>query len=77
MDIKDYLKDEIKRLNRINDLLEKKINQKEIPNGEPEQIVNNVNAMYQIAQCMLDKNNTPVANTTDAIEIKCSQMKRQ
>ena len=66
MDIKDYLKDEMKRLNRINDLLEKKINQKEIPNGEPEQIVN-----------MLDKNNTPVANTTDAIEIKCSQMKRQ
>ncbi len=50
MDIKDYLKDEMKRLNRINDLLEKKINQKEIPNGEPEQIVNNVNAMCQIAQ---------------------------
>lgn len=27
MEIQDYLKDELKRLNRMNDLLEKKMNQ--------------------------------------------------
>lgn len=49
MDIKDYFKDEIKRLNRMNDLLEKKINQGQAVSNEPEQIVNNVNAMCNIA----------------------------
>lgn len=50
MDITDYLKDEMKRLNRMNDLLEKKINQNEIILNEPGQIVNNVSAMCEIAK---------------------------
>ncbi len=49
MGINDYLKDELKRLNRMNDLLEKKINQGQAVNNEPEQIVNNVLAMCEIA----------------------------
>ena len=49
MDVKDYLLDELKRLNRMNDLLEKKINQGNEVNKEPEQIVNNVQAMCEIA----------------------------
>lgn len=49
MEIKDYLKDEMKRLNRMNDLLEKKINQGNVINNEPEQIVNNVLTMCKIA----------------------------
>lgn len=39
MEIKDYLLDEMKRLNRLNDSLEKKINQEKDFNNEPEQIV--------------------------------------
>ena len=49
MEIKDYLKDEMKRLNRMNDLLEKKINLKELMINEPERIVSNVKAMCEIA----------------------------
>lgn len=49
MQIQDFLKDELKRLNRINDLLEKKINQGQVINNEPEQIVCNVKAMCEIA----------------------------
>lgn len=49
MDIKDYLIDEMKRLNRLNDNLEKTINKGIGVNNEPEQIVNNVNAMCNIA----------------------------
>ncbi len=49
MEVKDYLKDELKRLNRMNDLLEKKINQQQTVSNEPEQIVNNVKAMCEIA----------------------------
>lgn len=58
MDIQDYLKDEIKRLNRRNDILEKRINQEEENNSEPEQIVKNVTAMCEIANtvCELRKN---------------------
>lgn len=52
MEIPDYLKDEIKRLNRMNDLLEKKINQGNAKSNEPEQIVNNVNAMCEIANAI-------------------------
>ncbi len=48
----DYLKDELKRLNRINDLLEKKILKEEIVKNEPEQLVSNVNAMCQIANAI-------------------------
>lgn len=48
MEIRDYLKDELKRLNRMNDLLEKDINTGKL-NVEPEQIVNNVKAMCEIA----------------------------
>ena len=50
MNINDYLKDELKRLNRMNDLLEKKINQGQAINDEPEQIVFNVLAMCEIAK---------------------------
>lgn len=56
MNIKDYLKDEMKRLNKMNDLLEKKINTSTILNNEPEQIVCNVKAMCEIANT-LDKIN--------------------
>lgn len=49
MNIVDYLKDEFKRLNRINDLLEKRINQGIDVNNEPEQIVKNALAMCEIA----------------------------
>lgn len=49
MEIQDYLKDELKRLNRMNDLLEKKINQGNAKSNEPEQIVKNTNAMCKIA----------------------------
>lgn len=48
MKSEDYLMDELKRLNRMNDLLEKKINQGNAFNNEPEQIVNNVKAMCEI-----------------------------
>ena len=48
--IEDYLLDEMKRLNRQNDILEKKINQGEAVNNEPEQIVCNVKAMCDIAE---------------------------
>lgn len=49
MEVKDYLKDELKRLNRMNDLLEKQINQGSIEDNEPERIVSNVKAMCEIA----------------------------
>lgn len=52
MKIEEYLIDEIKRLNRMNDLLEKEINQGEAINNEPEQIVNNVLAMCEIANSL-------------------------
>lgn len=55
MNINDYLKDELKRLNRMNDLLEKKINQGKAMNGEPELIVCNVLAMCEIADKFLRK----------------------
>ena len=49
MDIRDYLLDEIKRLNRLNDGLEKKINREQAINNEPEQIVCNIQALCEIA----------------------------
>lgn len=52
MNIKDYLKDEMKRLNRMNDLLEKKINKNDAVNNESEQIVSNVKAMCEIAYAL-------------------------
>ncbi len=53
MDLKDYLMDELKRLNRMNDLLEMKINKSAAVNNEPEQIVSNIFAMCQIANIIL------------------------
>ncbi len=50
MEVRDYLKDELKRLNRINNLLEEKVKTNTFMNGEPEQIVNNVLAMCKIAE---------------------------
>lgn len=49
MEIRDYLLDEMKRLNRLNDNLEKKIIKEQAINNEPEQIVCNVRAMCEIA----------------------------
>ena len=57
MNIADYLKAEIKRLNRLNDGLEKKINQGNAVNNEPEQIICNVNAMCEIANTIISKIN--------------------
>lgn len=58
METQDYLKDEMKRLNRMNDILEKRINQGKGNNAEPERIVHNVKAMCEIAiaLCELRKN---------------------
>ncbi len=58
MEIKDYLLDEMKRLNRLNDSLEKKINQEQAVNNEPEQIINNVKVICTIANtvCNLHSN---------------------
>lgn len=53
MKVEDYLKDEIKRLNRMNDILEKKINTSTLIDNEPEQIVNNVLAICEIASKLL------------------------
>lgn len=49
METVDYMLDEMKRLNRMNDLLEKKINTNDAVNNEPEQIVMNIKAMCEIA----------------------------
>nr|DAO70500.1 MAG TPA: hypothetical protein [Caudoviricetes sp.] len=48
MELKDYLLGEMKRLNRINDSLEKKIGQEKNFNNEPEQILNNIKTMCEI-----------------------------
>lgn len=51
MKINDYLLDEIKRLNRRNDLLEKEINKSDFSNlAKEEQIKNNALAMCEIAK---------------------------
>ena len=52
MEVKDYLKDELKRLNRQNDLLEKQINQGKAIKNEPEQIIKNALAMCKIAKAI-------------------------
>ena len=49
MEVRDYLLDEMKRLNRLNDSLEKKFNKEQAVNNEPEQIVCNIKAMCEIA----------------------------
>lgn len=50
MEIKDYLKDEVKRLNRRNDLLEKTINSGTTNIVLEEAIKNNALAMCEIAK---------------------------
>lgn len=53
MEIKDYLKEEMKRLNRRNDLLEKNLNQSNIVKIDiEEQIKNNVLAMCEITKTL-------------------------
>ena len=53
MSITDYLKDEIKRLNRRNDLLEKEANKNQIVNlGIEELIQKNTLAMCEIAKIL-------------------------
>lgn len=48
MELEDYLREELKRLNRLNDLLEKQM-KGTLTNKEPEQIVCNVKAICEIA----------------------------
>lgn len=51
MDIKDYLLDEMKRLNRRNDILEKQANKSEFVDlGVEETIQKNALAMCEIAK---------------------------
>ena len=51
MEIKDYMLDEMKRLNRRNDILEKKANKSEFVNlGLEEAIQKNALAMCEIAK---------------------------
>lgn len=52
MEVKDYLLDELKRLNRLNDLLEKNINQEKSVGREQEKIIKNVSAMCEIANTL-------------------------
>lgn len=47
--VRDYLADELKRLNRINDKMEKNVNIDNVFNEPEQKIVNNVLAMCQIA----------------------------
>lgn len=49
MKIEDYLKDELERLSNINDVLYEKINNEQSIYNEPEQIIDNVKAMCEIA----------------------------
>ncbi len=57
MNIQDYLLDEMKRLNRLNDNLEKKIIKEEIFRNEPEQIVCNVNSICKISDAICNLHN--------------------
>jgi len=50
MEEADYLIEELKRLNRVNDFLEKKMKQEIVIQKEPEQIENNVLAMCEIVK---------------------------
>ncbi len=53
MEIRDYLKDELKRLNRRNDLLEKEANKSQFINlGVEEAIQKNTLAMCEIAKVL-------------------------
>ena len=53
MEIRDYLKDELKRLNRRNDLLEKEANKSQFVNlGIEEAIQKNTLAMCEIAKIL-------------------------
>ena len=53
MEIRDYLKDEMKRLNRRNDLLEKEINKSQFTSiAIEEQIQKNTLAMCEIAKVL-------------------------
>lgn len=52
MKIQDYLIEELKRLNRQNDLLEKQINQGKAAKNEFELIIKNTLAMCEIAKAL-------------------------
>lgn len=69
MEIRDYLKDELKRLNRRNDLLEKETNRTTIIRLDTdEQIKNNALTMCEIAKTLKELiKETSVAGTTDAL----------
>ena len=53
METRDYLKDELKRLNRIHDLLENEVNKSQFTSiAIEEQIQKNTLAMCEIAKVM-------------------------
>ena len=54
MDVRDYLLDELKRLNRQNDLLEKQTNKSEFVSVPVYEVINkNTSAMCEIAKVIL------------------------
>lgn len=54
---KDYLLDELKRLNRLNDSLEKNFIRNDFIKNEPEQIKNNVLTMCEIVKAITYQEN--------------------
>lgn len=47
--ISDFFRGEFRRVVRVNDLLEEEMSKKETIENEPEQILNNITALYKIA----------------------------
>lgn len=48
--VSDFFRGEFRRVVRVNDLLEENMSKKETIENEPEQILNNIAAMYKIAE---------------------------
>ena len=48
--ISDFFRGEFRRVVRVNDLLEEEMSKKETIENEPEQILNNITALYKIAE---------------------------
>ncbi len=47
--VSDFFRGEFRRLVRVNDLLEEEMSKKGTIENEPEQILNNITALYKIA----------------------------
>ena len=48
--VSDFFRGEFRRVVRVNNLLEENMSKKETIENEPEQILNNIAAMYKIAE---------------------------